>query len=102
MTTARAILAPLATWPGIYAITAPGLVYVGQTERAMQARWSEHWRRLAAGTHPNGALQAAWKATRGAGFDVAVLEIVTDARMLDARERWWIKAIGTANMRGRR
>ena len=98
---AYATLHLIARWPGIYAVVCPParLCYVGQTRRAMAIRWTEHFSLLQLGRHPNDAMQAAYKAHGRTAFDVAVLEIVSDMRLIDAREQFWIRRIGSANER---
>lgn len=97
------ILRPHARHPGIYAVLCAraGMVYIGQTSRAMIVRWDEHVKLLTLSRHPNTAMQTAWNAHGGAAFEVAILEVVTDAARLDARERYWIRRLGNANMKGR-
>lgn len=101
MSRTLAILSPVAKFPGIYLIVCQraNLCYVGQTSRTIAARWKEHWALLQYGRHPNDKMQAAWKQYGGAAFEVAILEVVKNPKLLDARERFWIKRIGQANER---
>lgn len=95
------ILRPHAVYPGIYAmLCAPAaMVYIGKTSRAMIVRWDEHVKLLTLGRHPNDKMQAAWKSHGGKHFEVAILEVVIDPRLLDTRERYWIRRLGNANER---
>jgi hypothetical protein len=78
-------------YPGIYRITcsANQMEYIGQTSRAIRARWHDHESDLNAGRHHNPRMQLDWNKYGAGAFIWEVLEVVTDPVWLYDRERWW-------------
>ena len=81
-----ALMAP--TTSGIYLIanTVTGKVYVGSAAN-VRTRWRKHRNHLAAGTHPNAHLQAAWSRYGEPAFAFSVLEVATSAELIEAEQR---------------
>lgn len=78
---------------GIYAIvnTTSGKRYVGSAV-CIEKRWETHRSHLNNGTHHTSHLLRAWKKYGASAFTWEVLEEVTDATQLLAREQFWIDA----------
>lgn len=73
---------------GIYGIVnkVNGKTYVGQTgERFLRRYWHHQWK-LRDNSHDNNHLQKAWNKYGEENFDYIVLEVVTDASLLDELE----------------
>lgn len=97
----REALEPVAQkFGGIYLLYCKpaNLLYVGQTRRNFKRRWEEHLFDLERHRHSNKNLQAAYNEFGAKSIGFAILEVVTDPTLLDAREKWYIEKIGFANM----
>lgn len=86
---------------GIYAIrnAASGKVYVGSALN-IQRRWWQHQSRLKLGNHHSRKLQAAWNKHGPSSFSFEVLELVSDADVLIAREQHWIDSLEAHGPKG--
>lgn len=75
---------------GVYAIQCTdGRCYVGGSI-GIKRRWLQHQGALRRGEHKNQPLQSAWHELGEAAFSFMVLEFVSDAESLNAREQFWI------------
>jgi hypothetical protein len=69
--------------------TSNGMAYVGSSVNIEQ-RWNGRRSALRKGVSENKALQAAWSAVQGAGFEILVLETTSadNATLIEAEDRW--------------
>lgn len=72
-----------------------GKIYVGSAVD-IWARWGQHRRSLRRGDHPNAHLQQAWDKYGEDQFEFSVLELVDEADLLQAEQKW-IDKTGCAN-----
>lgn len=92
---------------GVYAIvnTNTGKAYVGSSKN-INVRWGGRRGELNRGVSRNKPLQTDWTATKGAGFELRVLEVTEpdDAALMAAEDRWigtfGAAASGVYNQRG--
>lgn len=78
---------------GIYRITntVNGKSYIGKTGVSFGDRWDCHRAQLNGGYHDNPHLQKAWNKYGESAFEFAVVEAVSDASMLDEKEKAYIQ-----------
>src|SRR6516162_8023426 len=86
---------------GIYQIRCivTGRIYIGSA-LDLKTRWSLHRSRLRRGIHPNRSLQAAWLKYGKPLFVFEILEYVTVADDLVAREQHWLDTLRPFRRRG--
>jgi group I intron endonuclease len=80
--------------PGIYRIanTTNGKVYVGSAVN-LRRRWNGHRRLLRLGEHHSRPLQAAWNKYGESAFSFAVIEDVSDPKLLIDMEQKWLDTL---------
>lgn len=71
-------------------------VYIGQSKKLRQ-RYSDHIRKIKAGTHHNEILQRAFEKYGIDSFEYSILEEVSDDILLNEREKYWIDFYGGIN-----
>lgn len=74
-------------------------VYIGQTERSLEKRWSEHRKMLLKDTHYNQHLQAAWNKYGGVNFLFSLVEKFDNQMNFDINmlEKYWICHYNSSN-----
>lgn len=91
--------------PGIFAVRAPGHVWIG-TSRNLATAQNGIWFMLRTGSHTNKDAQAAWTAHGESAFSFEVLEEISDDNpqmiglLLKEREAHWRTQLGAKRIAG--